>query len=167
MTLTGTRPTGPAWRTRAAFWWFALAALAVAVVAPLPYALAPLTELGRNGMEVAANYAARPTALQVAFALHVGFGGLALLLSPVQFAARLRDRAPAVHRTVGRWSSGPSRWPGRPGWSSRRTASPAGWGPPGSACSQRCGSVAPPRLCAPSAAGTSPRTGGGWCGPSP
>ena len=102
MTLTGIRPTGPAWRTRAAFWWFALTALAVAVVAPLPYALAPLTELGRNGMEVAANYAARPTALQVAFALHVGFGGLALLLSPVQFAARLRNRAPAVHRTVGR-----------------------------------------------------------------
>ena len=104
MTLTDRAPTAPppTWRTRTAFWWFALTALAVAVLAPLPYALVPLTDLARSGQEVAANYAGRPPALQVAFALHVAFGGLALLLSPLQFVARLRDRAPAVHRAVGR-----------------------------------------------------------------
>jgi uncharacterized membrane protein len=102
MTLTHSGTAGPTWRTRTAFGWFALTALAIAVLAPLPYALAPLAEVARNGQEVAANYVARPTPLQVAFALHVGFGGLALLLSPLQFAARLRDRAPAVHRAVGR-----------------------------------------------------------------
>jgi uncharacterized membrane protein len=103
MTATEQATTSsPTWRTRTGFWWFALTALAVAVLAPLPYALAPLADLARNGSQVAANYAARPAALQVAFALHVGFGGLALLLSPLQFATRLRDRAPAVHRAVGR-----------------------------------------------------------------
>lgn len=97
-----TAPPPPTWRTRTAFWWIALTALAVAVLAPLPYALAPLAELARDGQQVAANYAGRPPALQLAFALHVAFGGLALLLSPLQFAARLRTRVPAVHRAVGR-----------------------------------------------------------------
>jgi hypothetical protein len=89
------------WRTRAAFWWLLLSALAVAVFAPLPYALNSLTDLG-DGPGVAANYVDRATAVQVAFFLHVGFGGLALLLSPFQFATRLRTRAPHVHRATGR-----------------------------------------------------------------
>jgi uncharacterized membrane protein len=102
MALTDARTTGPTWRTRTAFWWFGLTALAVAVLAPLQYALVPLSDLARTGSELAANYAGRPAPLQVAFALHVGFGGLALLLSPLQFVPRLRDRGPAVHRAVGR-----------------------------------------------------------------
>ena len=92
----------PTWRTRTAFWWLALSALAVVVLAALPYALVPLGELARNGSEVAAHYADRSSGLQLALLLHAGAGGLALLLSPLQFAARLRDRAPAVHRVVGR-----------------------------------------------------------------
>jgi uncharacterized membrane protein len=92
----------PTWRTRTAFWWLALSALAVVVLAALPYALVPLGELARNGSEVAAHYADRSSGLQLALLLHAGAGGLALLLSPLQFAARLRDRAPAVHRAVGR-----------------------------------------------------------------
>lgn len=90
-----TAPPPPTWRTRTAFWWIALTALAVAV-------LAPLAELARDGQQVAAIYAGRPPALQLAFALHVAFGGLALLLSPLQLAARLRTRVPTVHRAVGR-----------------------------------------------------------------
>jgi uncharacterized membrane protein len=92
----------PTWRTRTAFWWLALSAVAVVVLAALPYALVPLGELARNGSEVAAHYADRSSGLQLALLLHACAGGLALLLSPLQFAARLRDRAPAVHRAVGR-----------------------------------------------------------------
>jgi uncharacterized membrane protein len=105
MTLTGPAPAPtwtPTWRTRTAFWWVLLSALAIAVLAPLPYALNSLTELTAGGQEVPANYVDRPAAVQLAFYLHVGFGGLALLLSPFQFATRLRTRAPHVHRATGR-----------------------------------------------------------------
>jgi uncharacterized membrane protein len=92
----------PTWRTRTGWWWFALSALAVAVFAPLPYALNSLTDLAGQQQELALNYVDRPTAVQVAFYVHVTFGGLALLLSPLQFATRVRTRAPQVHRAVGR-----------------------------------------------------------------
>jgi len=90
------------WRTRSAFWWILLSALAIAVYAPLPYALNSLADLGGNGEPLAANYAERSAVVRTAFYLHIGFGGLALLLSPFQFATRLRNRAPHVHRAVGR-----------------------------------------------------------------
>jgi uncharacterized membrane protein len=108
MTATNRPVAAPpsTWRTRTAFWWLALSALAVAVLAPLPYALVPLAELARNGSEVAAHYADRSPGLQLALLLHAGAGGLALLLSPLQFSTRLRDRAPAVHRAVGRVALG-------------------------------------------------------------
>lgn len=106
MTLTEPRTTTPVWiptwRTRSAFWWIALSALAIAVFAPLRYALNPLDELTANGQDLAANYVGRSAGVQLAFYLHIGFGGLALLLSPLQFATRLRLRAPRVHRVVGR-----------------------------------------------------------------
>jgi uncharacterized membrane protein len=51
---------------------------------------------------LAANYVDRPAVVQLAFYLHIGIGGLALLLSPLQFATRLRTPAPQVHRAVGR-----------------------------------------------------------------
>jgi uncharacterized membrane protein len=92
----------PTWRTRSAFWWIVLSALAIAVFAPLPYALHSLTHLTANDQQLAANYVDRPAVVQLAFYLHIGFGGLALLLSPLQFATRLRTRAPQVHRAVGR-----------------------------------------------------------------
>jgi uncharacterized membrane protein len=37
-----------------------------------------------------------------AFILHTSFGGLALLLAPWQFVARLRQRRPRLHRWIGR-----------------------------------------------------------------
>jgi uncharacterized membrane protein len=105
MTLTEPRtPTTwtPTWRTRGAFWWILLSAMAIAVFAPLPYALTSLADLAGGDQNVAANYVDRSVLVRSAFYLHIGFGGLALLLSPFQFATRLRNRAPHVHRAVGR-----------------------------------------------------------------
>ncbi|MEU4828638.1 DUF2306 domain-containing protein [Actinomadura sp. NPDC023710] len=83
-------------------WWgFALPAVAIAVLAPLPYARGSLTSLAADN-DLAANYADRATWVQAAFYLHITCGGAALLLSPMQFAARLRQRAPLLHRTCGR-----------------------------------------------------------------
>ncbi len=105
MTLTAPRTTPtwtPTWRTRTAFGWILLSALAIAVLAPLRYWLDPLADLAANGQELAANYADRSTAVRLAFYLHIAGGGLALLLSPVQFLPGLRARAPGLHRVVGR-----------------------------------------------------------------
>ncbi|MGY1637843.1 DUF2306 domain-containing protein [Geodermatophilus sp. SYSU D00742] len=104
MTLTApattTRPA--TWRTRGAHWWIALSALAIAVFTPLPYLLTPLADLGADGRGVAGNYVDESSLVQGALYLHVVSGGLALLLSPLQFATRLRTRAPHVHRAIGR-----------------------------------------------------------------
>jgi uncharacterized membrane protein len=109
MTLTESRTTATwtsTWRTRGAFWWILLSALAIAVFAPLPYALNSLADLAGNGQAVAGNYADRSIVVRSAFYLHIGFGGFALLLSPFQFATRLRTRTPRVHRAVGRVALG-------------------------------------------------------------
>jgi hypothetical protein len=103
MTLTEPTTTWPpTWRTRTGWWWFALSALAIAVFAPLPYALNSLADLAGQEQELALNYVDRPAAVQLAFYVHVTSGGLALLLSPLQFATRVRTRAPRAHRAVGR-----------------------------------------------------------------
>jgi uncharacterized membrane protein len=83
------------------YWWFLLSALAIAVFAPSPYLADSLTNLAGDS-PIAANYAGRPQWAQVVFYVHVIFGGIALLLSPLQFAARLRERAPRIHRVTGR-----------------------------------------------------------------
>ena len=90
MTLTGPAPTSwaPTWRTRSACWWILLSAGAVAVYAPLPYAMNSLADLTANGEPLAANYVDRSAVVRLAFYLHVGFGGLALLLSPLQVSTR-------------------------------------------------------------------------------
>jgi uncharacterized membrane protein len=110
MTLTeptSTTPTWtPTWRTRGAFWWLLLSALAVAVFAPLQYAFSSLADVAANDSPLAANYVDQPAAVRLAFYLHIGFGGLALLLSPFQFMTRLRTRLPHVHRAVGRIAVG-------------------------------------------------------------
>lgn len=105
MTLTAPRttpPWTPTWRTRTAFGWILLTALAIAVLAPLRYWLNPLADLAADGQDLAANYADRSAAVRLAFYLHIGGGALALLLSPLQFLPRLRARAPQLHRVVGR-----------------------------------------------------------------
>ena len=82
--------------------WLALSALAIAVFAPLQYVLNPLSDLAANGGEIAVNYAPRPGWVRIAFYTHIVFGGLALLLSPVQLSSRVRARVPRLHRVNGR-----------------------------------------------------------------
>jgi uncharacterized membrane protein len=112
MTLTASRPAARpgTWGTHAAYWWICLSALAIAVLAVLPYLAAALDDLARDGSgigtQVAAATADRPPAFRLAFYLHLGCGGLALLLSPLQFAGRLRARWPGLHRAVGRIAFG-------------------------------------------------------------
>jgi uncharacterized membrane protein len=72
------------------------------VFAPLPYLTGSLPELAADGGPIAAHYAGRPAWTLAALYTHIGSAGLALLLSPVQLSARLRARAPRLHRTVGR-----------------------------------------------------------------
>jgi hypothetical protein len=93
----------PAPRVRAVgLGWLALSALAIAVFAPLQYVLNPLSDLAANGGEIAVNYAPRPGWVRVAFYTHIVFGGLALLLSPLQLSSRVRARVPRLHRVTGR-----------------------------------------------------------------
>ncbi|WP_034593472.1 DUF2306 domain-containing protein [Hamadaea tsunoensis] len=89
-------------RRKAAWWWYALSAAAIAIYAPLPYLTSSLDSLAAAGTGLAKHYAAEPHWVQVALYVHVVGGGTALLLSPWQFAARLRTRAPRAHRVVGR-----------------------------------------------------------------
>jgi uncharacterized membrane protein len=97
--LVGTRPS----RVRmVGLGWLVLSAVAIAVFAPLRYFLNSLPDLAATGEEIATHYVARPAWARTFLLLHAGAGGLALLLSPVQLSARIRARAPRVHRVVGR-----------------------------------------------------------------
>ncbi|GHJ48092.1 hypothetical protein Cs7R123_54340 [Catellatospora sp. TT07R-123] len=89
-------------RRKVGFWWFALSAAAIAVFAALPYLTSSLPSLAEADNGLAANYAHRPATVQFALYAHIVGAALALLLSPLQFAARLRERAPRLHRVVGR-----------------------------------------------------------------
>ncbi|WP_214110984.1 DUF2306 domain-containing protein [Acrocarpospora catenulata] len=86
---------------KTAFWWFCLSATAIAVYSPLPYLRESFEALADHNA-IATNYAGRDGVIHAAFYTHVIFGGLTLLLVPVQFAARIRDRVPVLHRAVGR-----------------------------------------------------------------
>ncbi|GAB1819424.1 DUF2306 domain-containing protein [Herbidospora sp. RD11066] len=78
-----------------------MTAVAVAVFFPLPYLLDSLENLSEDA-PLSANYVAQNAVVQGAFYAHIVFGGTALFLSPFQFAARIRNRVPRVHRVVGR-----------------------------------------------------------------
>jgi uncharacterized membrane protein len=83
-------------------WWLALTAVAIAVFGPLRYLTDSLPSLAAEGDPLAGNYAGRPSWAHLALYAHIAFGGLALLLSPVQLSARVRARAPRLHRGLGR-----------------------------------------------------------------
>lgn len=84
-------------------WWLALTAVAIAVSGPLRYLTDSLPSLAADGDPLAGNYAGRPSWAHLALYAHIAFGRLALLLSPVQLsAARVRARAPRLHRGLGR-----------------------------------------------------------------
>ncbi|WP_155370174.1 DUF2306 domain-containing protein [Catellatospora vulcania] len=84
------------------FWWFALSGAAVAAFAVAPYLTASLQRLAEDDAGLAAGYAGRPAWVHVVFYTHIVGGGIALAVSPLQFAARVRARLPQVHRAVGR-----------------------------------------------------------------
>ncbi|GAA1853665.1 DUF2306 domain-containing protein [Myceligenerans crystallogenes] len=84
------------------FVWLALTSVAIAVYAPFPYLTSSLASLAVDDGGLAANYVSRPPAIQAALYLHIVAGGLALGLSPLQLARRVRARAPRLHRVVGR-----------------------------------------------------------------
>jgi hypothetical protein len=76
MTLTQlpTSSRHATWRTRTSFWWIALSAVAIVVLALLPHITSSLQELTDDDLHaIAANYVDRLVALQVAFYLHLGF----------------------------------------------------------------------------------------------
>lgn len=74
---------------------------AVAVLAPMPYLTRTLDDLAAGGTGLAEHYATQPAALQASLLVHAAAGGLALLLTTVQFLAPLRRRAVRVHRALG------------------------------------------------------------------
>lgn len=98
-----TRPTTTSrTRRRGALWWLAISSVAIAIVAPLPYLTSTLERLGADDNTIALNYVDRPAWVQSAFYLHIAFGGVAMLLSPIQLSSRIRRRRPVVHRVAGR-----------------------------------------------------------------
>jgi uncharacterized membrane protein len=86
---------------RIGFVLFALFCVSQAVFAPLPYFTHTMAELSDADVGLAAHYAHQPQAVQVTLMIHAASSGIALLLTPVQWAARFRRRWPATHRVVG------------------------------------------------------------------
>jgi uncharacterized membrane protein len=106
-TVSAPRPVpGPARRFRPArtgSWaWIALSSLAIAAYSVSQYATGSLAALAEDGVGLAPGYAGQPLLVQVAFYLHIGFAGVALVVGPFQFAERLRTRVPRLHRITGR-----------------------------------------------------------------
>jgi uncharacterized membrane protein len=84
------------------FWLFTLACVGIAVAAPFPYLTQTLDRLAEGGTGIAAHYAGQSRFIRHALLVHVSSGGLALLLTPLQWSARFRRRWLAAHRIVGR-----------------------------------------------------------------
>ena len=74
--------------------------LTVTAVAVVAFFAAPYLVSASHGL--APHYAEQGSGVSLAFLVHVVAGGLALLLAPLQVAARLRARAPRLHRWTGR-----------------------------------------------------------------
>lgn len=77
---------------------FMAASTAVALYAFYYFVGSPLGTVDETTVGVLTQLRDRP----FWFYLHVGGGGTALLLAPWQFIRALRNRAPVVHRTIGR-----------------------------------------------------------------
>ncbi|MGR7027126.1 DUF2306 domain-containing protein [Geodermatophilus sp. URMC 62] len=88
------RPRGRTGR-RVAYGFLSLTAVAVAVLFVTPYLVSASAGL-------APDYAEQGSAVSLVFLVHVVTGGLALLLAPLQIAARVRARSPRLHRVAGR-----------------------------------------------------------------
>ncbi|WP_028048871.1 DUF2306 domain-containing protein [Cellulomonas sp. URHD0024] len=84
--------------------WTAVLLASVGVVAfsAVPYFTASLSTLADQDSGLAKGYAGQPAFVQAALYVHITFATLALLLGPLQFSARLRNRRRALHRAIGR-----------------------------------------------------------------
>jgi uncharacterized membrane protein len=100
--MTAPTPTPSRARQRWSLTTLTLLCVAVAAVAVTPYLTASLDRLAADDVGLAAGYADRPVAVQVALYAHIVAGGAALLLSPLQLWPAVRRRAPVVHRWTGR-----------------------------------------------------------------
>lgn len=89
--------------TRRLSWmWVVLSSVTIAAVFVGQYGQGTLNQLAHQQVGLAPAYGFQAWPVQLAFYLHIGFGGLALVLGPWQFARWLRERFPMVHRTIGR-----------------------------------------------------------------
>lgn len=87
--------------TRIGWGWVAFSAITVVIVALAPYLTSSLRELADADASIAATYADQPLPILIAFYSHIGFGAVALLIGPLQFARGLRVRFPLLHRVLG------------------------------------------------------------------
>lgn len=79
-----------------------MSALAITAGAVVPYLVASLPALAKDGVGLAHNFVNRPLGIRAALHVHVTFAGLALVLSTVQLVTRVRAKLPRLHRAVGR-----------------------------------------------------------------
>ncbi|MFJ1705615.1 DUF2306 domain-containing protein [Kitasatospora sp. NPDC088346] len=95
---SGSAPRG----SRTGRLWVGFSSLAIAAFTVGPYLTASLAQLARDDAGLASAYSGQPLPVRLAFYAHLGFAGLALVLGPWQFSARIRGRRPALHRVLGR-----------------------------------------------------------------
>lgn len=111
MTTTTTPPAVPPIRPlrrdsrriglRIGWGWIAFSAVTVVAMAATPYFTASLRQLADADVGIASTYVDQPLPILVAFYVHIVLGALALLIGPVQFARRMRERFPRLHRALG------------------------------------------------------------------
>lgn len=89
-------------RSRTGLTAVALLAVAIAAYSLYQYASASLEDLAETGAGLGQNYVDAPAFVQAALYTHIGLGSVALVVGPAQFVAKLRARAPRVHRVLGR-----------------------------------------------------------------
>lgn len=82
--------------------WLVLSSLAIIAYSVIPYLTAPLADLAADNTGLAEDYQDKPWLVVAAFYVHIVAGAFALVLTPVQFVRRLRDRSPRIHRWLGR-----------------------------------------------------------------
>ena len=90
--------------SRIGWGWIAFSSLTIVIMAVSPYLTSSLRTLAESPAGLAGAYVDQPLSIQIAFYVHVIFGGIALLAGPIQFARGIRDRWPRVHRLIGRLS---------------------------------------------------------------
>lgn len=89
-------------RSRVGWTGVLLTSLGIIAFSAVPYFTASLSTLAEQDSGLASGYAGQPAFVQAALYVHITAASLALLLGPLQFWARLRNRRRRLHRTIGR-----------------------------------------------------------------